>query len=230
MVAEEENKNLNEPAVCVRHKNNSFLATFFSVSYLVIIFGDRLQEKSLFISVCDIDEEDDDDYYNDDDDDNEDDHDDAKDDDEDKSSEKFLWTGLTVKHFDIVHRITRILKLIPYKLATACAIAAKNIGDSREFLLNLVAKLYNDSLAEVGFVHGEIDQREIEDFLKQCQPILNAATIVIDWAHSELVHYHRHQTYSEAASEKLLDLCLDLNSKTNLLSEYWQLRQDNEKG
>jgi len=251
MGAEEDNKNLNQPAVCVRHKQNSFLTTFFSVSYLVVFFGDKFRDKSLFISVCDIDDDDDDD-----DDDDEDDDDDDIIDIEQDGREIFMWTGLTVNHFDIVHRITRILKLIPDKFATGCAIAAENLpDDTGEFLLNLVAKLYDESLSEAveknypnsfvstlfdlresyreitsAFVNREIDQREIEDFLRRCQPILNAATIVVDWAHSQLTHYRKNQEYSDGASEKLLDLCLDLNSKPNLLSEYRQLRRENERG
>jgi len=118
-----------------------------------------------------------------------------------------------------------------------------------------VAKLYDESLSEAveknypnsfvstlfdlresyreitsAFVNREIDQREIEDFLRRCQPILNAATIVVDWAHSQLTHYRKNQAYSDDVSEKLLDLCLDLNSKPNLLSEYRQLRRENERG
>jgi hypothetical protein len=238
MGAEEDNKNLNQPAVCVRHKQNSFLTTFFSVSYLVVFFGDKFRDKSLFISVCDID--DDDDII----------------DIEQDGREIFMWTGLTVNHFDIVHRITRILKLIPDKFATGCEIAAENFpDDTGEFLLNLVAKLYDESLSEAveknypnsfvstlfdlresyreitaAFVNREIDQREIEDFLRRCQPVLNAATIVVDWAHSQLIHYRKNQEYSDDVSEKLLDLCLDLNSKPNLLSEYRQLRRKNERG
>ncbi len=120
--------------------------------------------------------------------------------------------------------------LIPDKLATACAIAGENNpGETGEFLLNLVAKLYDESIEEavnknypfhllapfpifvtIGFVGGEIDQHEIEEFLKRCQPVLNVTKIIADWGHSEMVHVHQHQTFSVNASNNLLDLCSKL--------------------
>jgi hypothetical protein len=240
---EEDNRNLNQPAVCVRHKQNSFFTTFFSASYLIVFCGDNFRDKSLFISVRNIGDDDDDDYDDDDDD---------IIDIEQEGREIFLWTGLTVNHFDIVHRITRILKLIPDKFATGCAIAAENLpGDSGDFLLNLVAKLYDEALTEAldknypnsfvstlldlresfreitfAFVERQIDQREIEKFLRRCQPVLSASKIIVDWAYSQLIYFRKNQAYSDDASEKLLDLCLDLNSKPNLLSEYRRLRRE----
>ena len=233
MGAEEEDKNLNE-LVRVRHKNNSFLTTFLSVSYLVINYGDRSKGKSaLFVSARE-NNGDDIDYLR-----------------GDCEDEILMWSGITVNHFDIVHRITRILMLIPDKLATACAIARENLpDDSGVFLLNLVANLYDKAIEEavqknypnsfiscisdlreqlcditVGFVSRDIDQHEIEEFLKRCQTVLNTAKIIADWGHSEMVHVNRNQTFSANASNKLFDLCLKLYSR-NLLSEYRELHHN----
>jgi len=230
MGAEEEDKNLNE-LVRVRHKNNSFLTTFLSVSYLVISYGDRAKGKSaLFVSARE-NNGDEIDYNR-----------------GDCNDEILMWSGITVDHFDIVHRITRILMLIPDKLATACAIAEKKLpDDSGDFLINLVTNLYDKAIEEaiqknypnsfissildlreelrditVGFVSRDIDQHGIEEFLKRCQPVLNAAKIIADWGHSEMVHVSRYQTFSADASKKLFDLCSKLYSR-NLLSEYLEL-------
>jgi hypothetical protein len=66
--------------VSVRHKKNSFLATFPFFSYLVISYGDRL--KTLFVSVR------------------------KNNDDVEEAQEIFSWSGISFIHFDIVYRIT----------------------------------------------------------------------------------------------------------------------------
>ncbi len=216
--------------VSVRHKNNSFLATFLSFSYLVISYGDRLKGKgALFVSVR------------------------KNNDDVEEAQEIFSWSGISFIHFDIVHRITRILILLPDKLATAFENVKKNIpGQTGENSLNLVGELYDQSIEDavnlnypnsfistifelrerlrditIGFVTGDIDNSEIEEFLKRCQPVLTATKIISDWGHSEMVHVFFRETFSDNALNNLFYLCFELYGR-ELLSEYRKLRGINK--
>jgi len=224
MGAEEEDGNVR-----VTQKNNSFLVKFFSVSYLLIF------DRSLTVLVTENRDDDDDD------------------DDDDAGEELFSWHDISVNHFDLVHRMTRILMLIPDKLCTACRISAENIPDETgEFLLNLVSKLYDECIEEginknypnsfvsiisdlreqfrdltIGFVNRDIDQNEIEEFLNRCQPIFNVAVLIADWGHFELLHLQRHRIFSANAFDKLFDLCSKLYDR-NLLSDYRELSGRNE--
>ena len=218
--------------VSVRHKNNSFLATFLSFSYLVISYGDRLKGKGLvFVSV----------------------RKNNNDDDVEEAQEIFSWSGISFVHFDIVDRITRILLLLPDKLATAFENVKKYIpGQTGEISLNLVGELYDQSIEDavklnypnsfvvtiselreclrditIGFVTGDIDNSEIEEFLKKCQPVLTATKIISDWGHSEMVHVFFRETFSDNALNNLFYLCFELYCR-ELLSEYRKLRGINK--
>ena len=227
--------------VSVQHKNNSFLATFLSFSYLFIIYGDRSKGKeAIFVSVRKNNDDDNDD-------------DDDDDDDVEEAQEIFSWSGISYTHFDIVHRITRIFMLLPDKLATALEIAKENIpGQTGEVHLNLVGTLYDQTIEDavklnysnsfvvtiselrerlrditIGFVTGDIYNREIEEFLKRCQPVLTATKIISDWGHSEMAHVFLSETFSANALNNLFDLCSELYAR-ELLSEYRKLRGINK--
>jgi hypothetical protein len=143
--------------------------------------------------------------------------------------------------------------LIPDKLATAFEIAKENIpGQTGEILLNLVGNLYDQTIEDavklnypnslivtiselrerlrditIGFVTGDIDNSEIEEFLKRCQPVLTATKIISDWGHSEMVHVFLRETFSNNALNNLFDLCSELYGR-ELLSEYRKLRGINK--
>ena len=160
------------------------------------------------------------------------------------------WSGLSLAHFEHLHMFSRIFPLIPDKIATAKQIASENIaGDSGSSLLLLIDNLYAQSVNEIirkrypesfiesvvslqttlrdiitSFEDFYINDQLISEFLYDCQPVLNAIYLFIDWGHAQLISIRSTGEYSPTVYNSLRTLCLDKFPKT-LISEYSELTE-----
>ena len=160
------------------------------------------------------------------------------------------WFGIKLAHYEQLHMLSRILPMLPDKIATARQIAAENIeGDSGVFLLVLVNNLYSRTVDDIiqkhypdsfiesvvalqttfrdiitSFEEFHINEQMISEFLFDCQPVLNALYLFLDWAHSQLINLHRTGEFSPEVYNSLRTLCLNKFPKT-LILEYSQLTE-----
>jgi hypothetical protein len=167
---------------------------------------------------------------------------------EDANDESVLeWSGLSLAHFEHLHMLSRILPLIPDKIATASKIAAEDYEDSGSFLLVLVDRLFTDlvrdiirknypatfvqSVVNLHTTFGEIiksfedfviNELMINEFLYDCQPVLRATYLYLDWGHPQLLSIQRTGEYAPEYYNSLRNFCLE-KLPVDLLNEYLQL-------
>ena len=91
-------------------------------------------------------------------------------DDDDDAEEKILfqWTELTLKHFEEIHGLLRVLLLLPDKCATAIAINNEDLPppDSGAFLLQLVKDLL------LFYSSDKFKQKESKGFVESIEDLI----------------------------------------------------------
>jgi hypothetical protein len=154
-----------------------------------------------------------------------------------------VWKKLKLSSFELIHRVTRIILLLPDKFATALAICKEQIpGETGEFLIDLVLKLLEDTLTEgqqrnsayhsafIATISGLIQELEeiklcirfsrIDDanililsFLKKCDLVYETCCLYIKFCHSEVLHLQRTGNFSILIVYKFLLIATISNSR-----------------
>jgi len=130
----------------------------------------------------------------------------------------FNWPETTLKSFEQIHGLSRVLMLCPDKLATALAINEENIeNETGIFLTQLVVKLlifYSsqkfqrenqevsdsilDTIEQISIFESKLEERNREEgklaaatLFRQIDPYLCACQIYVKFLHSEVIKIQR---------------------------------------
>ncbi len=162
----------------------------------------------------------------------------------------FQWDNVTVRQHEEIHGFSRILQLIPDKIATAIDINKEHLGedDSGSFLIKIVLRhlenYSSEQYAQRGptFVKSNLEIQHLlkllcvnldewiypavnilaKEVIESLDPLLNACILFLDFMHIELCQIQRDH-FRQPQPNRFDEVIDSIQSRETLKTEYFGL-------